>query len=736
MALGPKSPHEAFVSYFEAHRRDPGDANNLQNMGECRFYAGDLRSAEKYMLQSLALAPEHERATAHLAAVYLRQLEVTDSEEAGADPFLLRCGIGARIEVQLERSREESLRRAEHFSAISRVLEDDNPFAHEIGGMLAMRGGRWREARESFERARALGEHRAWARQGLALVREHDGDTEGARQLLDEQCARVGEDVRSWLLLSAFHQRRKDSEAAAGALTRGIREVRQDRADLAHALFRLLRKNITTEAAAARLRELAESYASDGELLNAVARMLDNAGQGGHAIALLRQVATRAPSDVNTAYRLGMLLSENLTTRGEGRELLERAVELAPDSPYPRRALALLHVDDDPEGGLAILEPILESEDPYAFEVQGMLFEKLGHTADAKRAYDRAALSHGSRARGLLALCNWHVRESRYARAVALAKEVIEQTYEDEDERNDAENAYFSAHRLAGKMIDVLPRLRERIAEKGGAVPLHLAWDVYYGCGKRDAALAAAAAATLREEASNDVERARWTVREAGQHAKAGDSAALEKVAAAMGEDAGTWASLAWAYEAVDRYGDANRAAERAYALDPKNRDALTAMEEAAIRTKRLDLAIACAESLLELFPYEHQGPERLGMIFGQIGRVEEALTLSHRAVDAAPYCHVSHQCRAVALFAAQRYEEALVHARQGLALSPPEEQDADDVCLRIVRALRGDAEGVLRSLRKGEKSEPKEMFAEFKAKLVSVARQRAIDAMLHRLGG
>ncbi len=33
---------EAFVEYFEASRRDPDDANNLQSMGECMWLAGTL----------------------------------------------------------------------------------------------------------------------------------------------------------------------------------------------------------------------------------------------------------------------------------------------------------------------------------------------------------------------------------------------------------------------------------------------------------------------------------------------------------------------------------------------------------------------------------------------------------------------------------------------------------------------------------------------------------------------
>ena len=94
---------------------------------------------------------------------------------------------------------------------------------------------------------------------------------------------------------------------------------------------------------------------------------------------------------------------------------------------------------------------------------------------------------------------------------------------------------------------------------------------------------------------------------------------------------ASVWAELAFAYERLDRYTDADAAAERAFEIDPMANDAFTARIQSLERQNRIDEAIACAEQFAATRPYEHQGPERLGILLAKIGRVDEALAHSAR---------------------------------------------------------------------------------------------------------
>jgi tetratricopeptide (TPR) repeat protein len=268
-------------------------------------------------------------------------------------------------------------------------------------------------------------------------------------------------------------------------------------------------------------------------------------------------------------------------------------------------------------------------------------------------------------------------------------------------------------------MRDILPKLIDLCED---AVPPHVAFDVYWGCRSLDDGLAAKAALVMAERARGDDARRRWRIHAAQELAQQGDESLLDEVLVEAGEHAEAWALLSYLYAALERWDDANGAAKKAVELDPTNREALSAIEEAHVRQGEVDAAIECAERLMELHPYEHVGPERLGALRGKRLEVDDALAHSHRAVDAAPFCHNAHWSRALAHFAAGDLELAAVHARRSLALEEPDDEDAGNDCLMILRAIEGDADGVRRCLDKLHESQPEAVFAEYKAKLVAVA--------------
>src|SRR6185295_11570292 len=76
---------EAYVAYSEALRRDPEDANTLHAMATCRWFAGDLRGAERHLLEALGTEPHNAAAADTLAAVYLRELDAIASERGDDD---------------------------------------------------------------------------------------------------------------------------------------------------------------------------------------------------------------------------------------------------------------------------------------------------------------------------------------------------------------------------------------------------------------------------------------------------------------------------------------------------------------------------------------------------------------------------------------------------------------------------------------------------------------------------
>jgi tetratricopeptide (TPR) repeat protein len=358
-----------------------------------------------------------------------------------------------------------------------------------------------------------------------------------------------------------------------------------------------------------------------------------------------------------------------------------------------------------------------------------MLLHALGRAKDAFAAERRALAAHdGGPGEAVLAFCRWHRRAARYDRALYWAARLFELDHE-EDDLARVEEEWVTNHRLSGRMQEILPWIRERCAD---GVPEHLAWDIYSAVDSFDHELAEEAARVQAEACDDEADALEWRIHEAGQRAQLGDRSLIDDVVKQAGDDAEVWAQLSWMYGGLERYGDADDAAMRAFELDGESNSAITAMLEAHVRHGDIDAAVRCAERLLALHPYAHQGPERLGELHAKLLRVDDALRFSERAVDAAPFCHVSQDSRALALFVAGRYEEARRHAERSLGLCPPDEPDEGNDALMIVRAIRGDLDGVRRCLAGLAEAEPESVFAEYKRLLLKVASRSEMEHAAH----
>ena len=772
---------ECFAAWLDAHRRDPHDEANLQGMGEARWLAGDLVSAEKQLLAALTEGPDCTRAAENLAAVYLRSLEASglssdddddddddegggddehdtikderpeDDEEAAADgeeaagededededdedddddenddePAAARMAP-ARLRNHLATAPAELARRARHFSRVALAAHASNPFNHVVAGELARLAGEHAEAAAAFRRALEIDPARHRARTSLIEALEALGDDAGAEKEIAELVRRSPDNAESHLLLAQFLRTRDREEEAAAALHAAVERVTHDRERLVEPLYALLEGEGTGEAAAAQLRTLAEHYLGDDAFLRRVVTTLDNEGQRGHALALARHLAERAPGDPWAIWQLAHLLDDSGVHRGEARALFQRLIQLAPDVAVARVRLAWLLLDEEPAAALSVIEPMVASEDSDVYDVQSACLEALGQTAAADRALGRALQAAPSPDLGLAMLINRHCIADRYERAYQLAKKVDLEALEEDSSgaREFVESVWLTAHRLSGHAQEVLEQVRG-LCEDG--VPEHLAFEVYYSYRQVDRELSARAADVRAKSEDDAADRAEWNVIAVGLRAKqTGDARKLDALARKLTPHASAWAELSYSYMRLERYGDADQAAARAFELDPHANDAFTAWIEALERQNQIDKAIACAEEFAAARPYEHQGPERLGIILAKTGRVEEALGHSARAMEAAPYCHVSQQSRALALFMSGDHDGALDYARRSSGNEPPApdtDGSSDDELL--IAALTGDVAAVDRGLASLEKSEPG-VYPIYRSRLVEVAAARA----------
>jgi tetratricopeptide (TPR) repeat protein len=391
-----------------------------------------------------------------------------------------------------------------------------------------------------------------------------------------------------------------------------------------------------------------------------------------------------------------------------------------------RVRLAWLLLEGDPASALAVIEPVLASEDSDVYDVHSACLEALGDAAAADRALARALQAAPSPDLGLAMLINRHCIADRYERAYQLAKKLDLAAFEEDGSGANefAESVWLTAHRLSGHAQEALAQVRELCTH---GVPEHLAFEIYYSYRQVDRELAARAADVQAKTEEDPADRAEWNVIAVGLRAKqSGDSRKLDTLAKKLAPHASAWAELSYSYMRLERYADADAAAARAFELDPRANDAFTAWIEALERQNQIDKAIACAEEFAAARPYEHQGPERLGIILAKTGRVEEAMAHSARAMEAAPYCHVSQQSRALALFMSGDHDGALEYARRSSGNEPPApDTDASSDDELLIAALTGDVAAVDRGLASLDKSEPG-VYPLYRARRVEVAAARA----------
>jgi len=705
---------EAYAEYLEASRIDPGDANNRRNLGECMWLSGDLERAERRLLEALARSPFDVRAAENLTAVYTRELIERQKKQPDAYQSLL---APSNVYERLSAPDAVILRRAEHFSRVALADNPSNPFDHEVAGDLAALAGDHEAARAHFERARERDPHSPFYALGIAQALCALERFEEAEAAIAPVTVKGRGPVRAFTLHAEVLERLGRGADAAQMLTSSLEGGGDLR--LVPALFDVYRRLESREAAAARLRELAEQHAHDAELVRAVGELLDDEDQRGHAISLFRRVLAASPQDVGSMSRLGTMLSKDVLTRDESIALLERVVELAPGHLWSKIRLAWALAWRDPGRGLSMLEEHADAEQSFLHETRAALMARTGDAEGSAAALALSLRAFADPEAGLLDLVRWHVRENRYDRAIALAEQ-IEQRVKSDALRVRAEREWATAFRLGGRFKEALPRVRELCAD---GVPKHLAFDVYWGASSLDHALAGDAAAVYAESSGGSMT---WRIRAAAERAHVDDAELIAVREAVADDDAESWAQLSYAYVSLKRFDEANAAAERAYAIDDANQEALSALEDARVRQGDVDAAIACAQRLAELYPYEHVGPERLGALLARkLERLEEALTHSHRAVDAAPFCHNAHWSRALALFATDDLEGAARHAERSLGLHDADADDDPNGSLMIRYALAGELERLDRCLQRQRERQP-DVFAAFDAKLREVATARA----------
>ena len=252
---------------------------------------------------------------------------------------------------------ERYARAEEVFRKLVRRSPGD-PAVHLYWGRSLAGQDRMDEAMEQYRRAIDLDQEMAEGWIDLAVAHMQGDDLGGAEKVLRRAVLEVTDDARLWHLLGVTHLRQGRYRLAVGDLERA-RSLDEE--------------NIGIH------RDLANSY--------------ERAGYFQKALDLFGEIIKRRPDDHWALNYLGYMLADAGVQLDRARELIERAVRLAPENPYYLDSLGWVHfrLGQTELAERYLLQAAERSPDQSVIHDHlGDLYERAGQGGKARGSWSRA----------------------------------------------------------------------------------------------------------------------------------------------------------------------------------------------------------------------------------------------------------------------------------------------------------------------------------------------------------
>jgi tetratricopeptide (TPR) repeat protein len=363
---GRRRPDAARKDYEALLRHDPDDGDALLALGRISLRAGDLGAAR----------------------AWFGQLFLAARDEGGARLGAAFAWLDARRPADALQVAEEGLA----------ATPTDGRLRYAKG--LALQDlKRWAEAAEAF--AAVLpeeGELYASARASLAYSLSHAGRHGEAAKALEPALAQKPRDVRLVTMKAYVLDRAGRSADAVALLERAVKEREGEpgggaAAELTEALAASLQRAGRVADSIAVLKRALAAQPEDESLGYALGVALEKAGDRDAAVAAMQELLLRSPEHADALNFVGYSFAERGMRLDEAEKLVEKAIQLRPDSGYFTDSLGWVYFQKGDFGrAVTTLEKAdaLSGPEPTILEHLGDAYRRAQRPADAAGAYRRA----------------------------------------------------------------------------------------------------------------------------------------------------------------------------------------------------------------------------------------------------------------------------------------------------------------------------------------------------------
>jgi tetratricopeptide (TPR) repeat protein len=414
---------EAEKAFEEALRLEPRRTSAMIALGRVALDQGDPKKAEQLFRKALAITPTLATARRNLAIALLRQGQAK-AAVSGLEQALDQPGAKDADTQYLLAAMYYELRRLPEAEKTLEALLAAHPDLQQailLQGLVKLDLRKTAEADVLLQKVVERDPKSPWARLGLAVIDRAQGQVAESRTALEKLVAEHPEWSLAHLQLGQTLLAQRQPEAALKAFGRAEATSPNPawaRLRTAQVLLALGHTDAAIEHAGALLKVPATAPAARALRIQAYVQKRDFPG----AEREMKAAAAAAPSDPAPVLQLGRLY----LIQGRDREALaqfDHAAQIRPGLPdaLAGRAEAYMGLGQPKsavDAAAAYVKARQDAADAQVF--LGTVHERLGQTADAERAYQKALERERHQVLATRALAALYDRDNRTAEAMKL----------------------------------------------------------------------------------------------------------------------------------------------------------------------------------------------------------------------------------------------------------------------------------------------------------------------------